>query len=91
MTQHSLDFKHFDVEMYFARRLAEHGRHVFTGLSDPTIRKDRIRQAILDAHMDCTIIGKNAAGKPETYAICFERLFHEPLVPKTKGKRHAET
>lgn len=88
MTQTSLDFKHFDVEMYFARRLGEHGKHVFTGLSDPTITKDRIRQAILGAHLDCTIIGRAPNGKPETYAQSFERFYGEPLNPKTtKGKR----
>jgi len=89
MTQHSLDFKHFDVEMYFARRLGEHGKRVFTGLSDPTITKSRIRQAILDARLDCTIIGRAPNGKPETYAQSFERFYSEPLVPsQRKGKSH---
>lgn len=88
MTQHSLDFKTFDVEMYFARRLGEHGKHVFSGLSDPTITKDRIRQAIIDSRLDCTIIGRAPSGKPETYAQSFERFYSEPLVPsQRKGKR----
>lgn len=88
MTQHSLDFKHFDVEMYFARRLSEHGKRIFTGLSDPTITKDRIRAAIIDSRLDCTIIGRAPNGKPETYAQSFERFYSEPLVPsQRKGKR----
>jgi len=88
MSQASLDFKSFDVEMYFARRLGEHGKRIFTGLSDPTITKDRIRQAIIDSHVDCTIIGRAPNGKPETYAQSFERFYGEPLHPKTtKGKR----
>jgi hypothetical protein len=87
MTQHSLDFKHFDVEMYFARRLGEHGKRIFTGLSDPAITKDRIRQAIIDARMDCTIIGRAPNGKPETYSQSFARFYGEPLVPsQRKGK-----
>lgn len=87
MSQASLDFKHFDVEMYFARRLGEHGKTIFTGLSDPTITKDRIRQAIIEAGVDCTIIGRAPNGKPETYAQSFERFYGEPLYPKTrKGK-----
>lgn len=88
MSQQSIDFKQFDVEMYFARRLADHGKRIFDGLADPAIRKDRIRAAILEARMDCTIIGRTPTGKPETYAASFERFYGEPLHPKTiKGKR----
>jgi hypothetical protein len=86
MSQASLDFKHFDVEMYFARRLGEHGKSIFTGLSDPTITKARIRQAIIDSRLDCTIIGRAPNGKPETYAQSFERFYNEPLHPKTRRK-----
>ena len=88
MSQNSFAFKNFDVEMQFAKRLGEHGKHVFAGPSDPTITKDRIRQAIIDSKVDCTIFGSNPAGKPETYQAAFERHFNEPLYPKTtKGKR----
>jgi hypothetical protein len=87
MSQESLQFKSFDVEMYFARRLGEHGKRIFTGPTDPTITKDRIRQAIIDARVDCTIIGRHpVTQKPETYAASFERFYSEPLVPKRKGK-----
>lgn len=77
----AFQFKAFDAEAYFAKRLADHGKRVFEGTTDPALRKARIRQAIIDSAMDCTIIGKNAAGKPETYQQAFERHFGEPLVP----------
>jgi len=87
VSQNSFAFKNFDAEMQFARRLGEHGKRVFAGLNDPTITKDRIRQAIIDSKVDCTIFGPNPAGKPETYQQAFERHFNEPLVPTRKGKR----
>jgi hypothetical protein len=88
----SFSFKAFDVEAHFAKRLADHGKRVFEGATDPQLRKERIRQAIIESRMDCTVIGRNAAGKPETYAQLFERHFGEPLQPiKRKGKRHVQT
>lgn len=90
MSQDSLQFKTFDVELYFARRLGEHGKRIFSGLSDPTITKDRIRQAIIDAHLDCTIIGRAPSGKPETYAASFQRFYGTPLhEPKTMDRSTA--
>jgi hypothetical protein len=87
MSQESLQFKTFDVEMYFARRLGEHGKSIFTGISDPSITKARIRQAIIEARMDCNIIGRAPNGKSETYSQSFQRFYGEPLVPTTrKGK-----
>jgi hypothetical protein len=69
---------------YFVKRLTEHRRAPAEG--DASTLKERIRQAILTG-LDCTIIGKNAAGKPETYAQSFQRFYGEPLVPTTrKGK-----
>lgn len=87
MSQHSLDFKHHDVEMFFAKRLADHGVRIFEGLTDPATRKERIRAAILEARLDCTIIGRAPSGKPETYSQSFGRFYGEPLVPsQRKGK-----
>lgn len=84
-----MEFQSFDAEMYFAKRLGEHGKRVFTGLTDPTITKERIRQAIIDSKVDCTIIGRAPNGKPETYSQSFQRFYGEPLVPTTrKGKSH---
>lgn len=85
--QNSFVFKTFDAEMFFVRRLKEHGKRVLEGVTTSEITKERIRQALIDAKVDCTICGRNAAGKAETYAQAFERHFGEPLEPKSrKGK-----
>jgi len=84
---HSVEFSQFDAESYLARRLKEHGAPVFIGVTDTNIRKERLRKAIIDGKHDCTIVGRNLAGKAETYAQLFERIFNEPLEPKSrKGK-----
>jgi hypothetical protein len=84
----AFQFKALDVELLFAKRLREHHKRVFDGLTTSEITKDRIRQAIIDSKVDCAIFGRNPAGKPETYQAAFERHFNEPLYPKPpKGKR----
>lgn len=87
MSQESLQFKSFDVEMFFVRRLKEHGKRCFEGVTWPEITKERIRQAIIDSKVDCGIIGRAPNGKPETYAQSFERFYQEPLVPKTSRRK----
>jgi len=69
----------FMAELYFERRLAEEcGRgFVFDGITDREIRKRRIREAIVARNLGGTIMGKNAAGKDETFARAFERHFGE--------------
>jgi hypothetical protein len=91
MSQHSLDFSHFDAESYFVRRLKDHGRTVFAGVSDPGIRRERIRAAILEGGLDVAIIGRRPDQKPETYAAAFQRFYGEPLEPKRKEKSHASS
>jgi hypothetical protein len=87
MSQESLQFKSFGVELFFARRLKEHGKHVFDGLTTSDITKDRIRAAIIEARVDCAIVGRAPNGKPETYSQSFARFYGEPLVPsQRKGK-----
>jgi hypothetical protein len=86
MSQHAAEFSRFDAELYLAKRLAEHGVHVCYGVTDPEIRKERFRVAILDAEKDCVIVGRSrATGRVETYANLFQRIYGEPLEPK--GKR----
>jgi hypothetical protein len=81
-------FKQFDAESFIVRRLADHGKGVFAGITDPDERRERIRFAIINGGLDVTIIGRKADTKrPETYAEAFERLYGEPLEPKPKGRR----
>lgn len=54
---------------------------IFAGETDPAIRRERIRRAIVNAELGDTPLGKHA-GKIENYAQAFERLYGEPLVPK---------
>lgn len=87
MTQRGFDFRQFDQELWLVKRLKELGRHIHDGITDADERRERIRYAILEGKLDCTIIGKNTAGKTETFAKAFERFYTEPLEPKPrKGK-----
>lgn len=72
-------FHTLDGEMFLVRRL--NNRAVFVGLTDPPIRRERARKAIIEAGLDCTIVGRNAAGKVERYGELFERIYSEPLFP----------
>ena len=73
-------FHDFDVEAFFVTRLAQHGTSITIGRTDPKIRKDRIRKAILDNKREFTIIGQFAGSrKAETYKQLFERHYGEPL------------
>lgn len=97
MSQAEMRFtsKQFDAEMFFVKRLGEHGRTVFAGITDPNERRERIRYAILEGKLDCAILGKNPKGRVETYAEAFERFYGEPLEPTSthqprKGTRNAQ-
>jgi hypothetical protein len=72
-------FQNLDAEVFIAKRLREHGAKIFEGVTDSAERKERIRNAIIDCELDSTVIGRNAAGKPETYADAFARFYQEPL------------
>jgi tRNA U34 5-carboxymethylaminomethyl modifying GTPase MnmE/TrmE len=85
-TQAAFDFTHLDAEAYLTRRLREHGHEIFTGMTDASTRQERFRAAILEAGLEFAIVGRNAAGKTETYTQVFERLYNEPLERKPKGK-----
>ncbi len=77
VTQHCRDVS---VEAYFERRLREHCGlgYVFDGITDPSVRKERIRRGILDHELGAAIIGRRGA-KSETYRQAFERHFREKL------------
>lgn len=86
-SQFAYEFKTFDAEEFFVKRLTDHRREIHAGVTDPATRKQRIREAILAGGLDCTIIGRNpATKKPETYSQCYERIYGEPLCPGSKRK-----
>lgn len=79
---------HVSQERWLERRLHEH-RVPFCWITDADARRERFRAAIIAGFVDQAIVGKNLAGKAETYAQLFERIFNEPLwrqKPKLKGK-----
>lgn len=78
---------HLNAEAWLAKRLGEHGAGVFTGLTDPDIRRERIREAITANLLELVIIGATDR-KPETYEQAFERVYGEPL---KATKRKART
>lgn len=78
-----IEFKPLDAELWLVGRLRDHIAQIFTGDTDPAVRKERIRRAIVNAELQSVILGKNAAGKTENYTEAFERLYGEPL--KRKG------
>lgn len=63
-------------EIWLARRLGQFG-HVFAGVTDPALRKQRIREAIREGNHDHNIAGRRADGKIETFAEVFNRLYGE--------------
>lgn len=81
-------FQNFDQETFLAKRLKDHGMGIFTGVTDPAIRKDRFRQAITAGGLRSVIVGKNTSGKAETYEDLFARIYNEPFEPKkAKGAK----
>lgn len=83
-------FDMFKNEEYLAGRLRSHGvEGIFDGVTDAALRRERFRTAIINGHVDCVVLHKNAAGKTETYAQFFERLYGQPLIQKSpRVKKH---
>ena len=82
-----MEFKSLDAELWLVGRLRDHIAQIFTSDTDPNIRKERIRRAIVAAELQDAILGRHA-GKVENYSQVFERLYGEPLEPKSKkGKQ----
>lgn len=69
------DVKH---EMWLATRLKAHGAEIFTGDTNPALRRDRFRKAIRDNLLGLVVVGQKD-GKPIDYAAAFESLYGEPL------------
>jgi hypothetical protein len=88
-TQYAGEFKPLEAELWLVGRIRDHISQIFTGDTDATVRKERIRRAIIAGGLQIVILGRHA-GKAENYAQAFERLYGEPLEPKTlKGKQNA--
>jgi len=89
MRQRNFTFKQFDVEAYFERRLKDHGREISVGITNADERRERIRYAILECVLECTIIGRKPDGRSETYGAAFERFYGEPLLPKSAKEKQS--
>lgn len=79
-------FKQLGAETWLLGRLQMHIAQLFDERTDPEVRKERVRRAIIVGELDKVILGKRAGGGSENYADAFERLYGEPLRPKLKGK-----
>jgi hypothetical protein len=66
-------------EAWLAQRMLDHrGPDVFDGVTDPTIRKQRMREAINTCGLACVIIGAKDK-KPVNWRQAFESLYGEAL------------
>lgn len=65
-------------ELWFAKRLGEHGMEIVFGGDSPSERRARIRAAILHGGLSAVIVGKSE-GRAQTYAQAFQRLYGEAL------------
>jgi hypothetical protein len=66
-------------EVWLAKRMLDHrGPDVFDGTTDPTVRKQRMREAIKHCGLECVVIGAKE-GKPVNWRVAFESLYGEKL------------
>lgn len=72
------ELKHDIGEQWLAKRVGDFGG-VFEGITDPALRRERIRSAIVEQHLELAIIGKGRGGKAETFSQAFERLYGQRL------------
>jgi len=67
-----------DREVWLAKLLGQFG-HVFAGLTDRDLRKQRCREAIREGALEHSIAGRGKDGRPRTFAEVFAEIFGEPL------------
>jgi hypothetical protein len=67
-----------DREVWLAKRLGQFG-HVFAGLTDRDLRKQRCRDAIREGALETAIAGRAKSGEPRTFEQVFVDIFGEPL------------
>lgn len=65
-----------DREVWLARRLGQFG-HVFAGVTDPDLRKQRSREAIREGALETAIAGRGKDGRPRTFAEIFTDVYGE--------------
>lgn len=66
-------------EMWLAERLKDHrGPDIFSGDTNHTIRKQRLRQAINSCGLEAVVIGSKK-GKPISWREAFESFYGEAL------------
>ena len=75
------------AEIWLSRKLKR--PDLFSGLTDATERRERLRKAITEQQLEDVEIGKRD-GKPETYAQTFARLYGQPLTTN-EDQDHAES
>jgi hypothetical protein len=80
---HESEFKQLDNELWFAKKIVEKLTPIFISATDPQIRKERTRRAIIAGELDLVICG-SVDGKSQNFSQAFERLYGEPLQPKPK-------
>ncbi|MGB6488766.1 MAG: hypothetical protein WBE91_17940 [Steroidobacteraceae bacterium] len=73
-------------ERWLIRRLGDHGRRIEDGVTDVTVRRERIRAAILEGGLGAVVAGRGVSGKPEAYAQVFARLYGEALEAHVSGR-----
>lgn len=71
-------YAHLTGEEWLAKRFGELGYDVVFGGLDPTQRKQRIREHIVEHGLECAIADSQLR-KPITFAQAFERLYGERL------------
>lgn len=74
---HSLEYSY--GEDYFVRELGSAGSATIAGVTTPEIRRDRIRQAIIDTGRVNDDLLASKDGKSETFAQRWERFYGLPF------------
>lgn len=83
----SQSLREFGAESYFAKRIEEETTlQVFAGTTDPHVRRERIRSAIIECGLAETTFGKRQDGSRETFRQAYERYYAMPLQP-SEGSR----
>lgn len=78
-------FTHLEAETWLADRLLQHGCDLYAGGPYATY-VDRLGACIVRNGVQCVVVGRKPAGKPENYAQLFERIAGKPLPKKVDAQ-----